>query len=55
MSWLLAMSVLAEGGSGLTREDWLARIPVAIAVFAIVAAVDTVVFTRTIRALRRRA
>ncbi len=54
MNWLLAMSLVAEGGSGLTREDWFARIPVALTVFAIVAVVDAVVFTRTIRALRRR-
>lgn len=53
MTWLVAFSLVAEGGSALTREDWFVRIPVAIAVFAIVATVDAVVFTRTIRAIRR--
>ena len=54
MDWLVAVSVVAEGGSGLLREDWLMRIPVALGVLAVVVLVDGVVIARTIRGLRKR-
>jgi hypothetical protein len=53
VTWLLAVSMLAEGGSGLAREDWFARIPLALTVFGFVAVVDAIVFTRIIRRMRR--
>jgi hypothetical protein len=38
----------------LTREVWLAHVPLAVALTAFVAAVDTAVFVYVIRRLRRR-
>jgi hypothetical protein len=38
----------------LTREVWLAHIPLAVALAAFVAVVDAVVFAYVIRGLRRR-
>lgn len=55
MTWILAASVLAEGGSVLTRDDWLVRAPLAAAVIAFVATVDAIVVVRILRARRKAA